>query len=189
MTAMRSLTAAVAAVLAATPALAATGPFFSLGNTDFVVLLAFLLFIAILVYYKVPAMIGRMLDRRADQIRADLNEARALREEAQKLLASYERKQREVSEQAEAIVRHAREEAATAAEFAKADLQAALARRLRAAEDQIASAEAGAVRAVRDRAVQVAIAAAGDAIARSMKPEEAEALISESIRVVEAKLH
>ena len=107
------LTAAL--LLTASPALAASGPFFSLKNTDFVVLLAFIVFIAVLVYFKVPGMIGGMLDRRAEGIQADLDEARSLREEAQTILASYERKQKEVASQAEAIVGHGPEAAAGAA--------------------------------------------------------------------------
>jgi len=83
-------------LLTASPALAASGPFFSLANTDFIVLLAFLLFIGILLYAKVPGRITSMLDARAVQIKAELDEARALRDEAQTILASYERKQREV---------------------------------------------------------------------------------------------
>ena len=70
------------------PALAATGPFFSLNNTDFVVALAFLIFVAVLVYYKIPRTLMGMLDKRAEGIKADLAEARELREEAQTLLAS-----------------------------------------------------------------------------------------------------
>ena len=99
------------ALLAASPAWAAKGPFFSLKNTDFVVLLGLLVFIGILVYFKVPGMIGKMLDSRAEGIESELNEARKLREEAQSLLASYERKQREVQEQAERIVEAAKQEA------------------------------------------------------------------------------
>jgi F-type H+-transporting ATPase subunit b len=179
----------LAAALSAGPALAAKGPFFSLHNTNFVVLLAFLLFIAILVYFKVPRLIGGVLDTRAEQIRAELAEARALRDEAQQLLAGYERKSREVSEQADRIVKHARDEAALAAEEAKAALQSSLAQRLRAAEEQIASAEASAVKEVRDRAVQVAVAAAGDAIAKAMSAAQANDLIEGAIKQVEAKLH
>ena len=93
------LTAASALTVAsAAPALAATGPFFSLGNTDFVVLIAFLIFIGILVYFKVPQLLLGLLDKRAESIRSDLDEARALREEAQTVLAGIERKQKEVQE-------------------------------------------------------------------------------------------
>ena len=96
---MRNL-ATLLALTAATPAFAASGPFFSLGNTDFVVLLAFLLFIGVLVYFKVPGLLAGMLDKRAEGIQSELDEARALREEAQTILASYERKQKDVQEQA-----------------------------------------------------------------------------------------
>ena len=97
----------------------------SLGNTDFVVLIGFLLFLAIIFYFNVPAMLGGMLDKRAEGIKADLDEARALREEAQSLLASYERKSREVADQAERIVAQAKADAEAAAAQARADLPAA----------------------------------------------------------------
>jgi F-type H+-transporting ATPase subunit b len=175
--------------LTAQPALAASGPFFSLGNTDFVVLLAFILFIAVLFYFKVPGMIGGMLDKRADQIKSELDEAKSLREEAQSLLASYERKQKEVQAQADRIVETAKSEAAAAAEQAKIDLKASIERRLAAAEDQIASAEASAVRDVRDSAVTVAVAAAQDVIAGQIKAADANKMIEDAIATVDAKLH
>lgn len=175
--------------LMASPAMAASGPFFSLGNTDFVVLIAFIVFIGVLVYFKVPGMIGGMLDKRADGIEAELEEAKALREEAQSLLASYERKQQEVKDQADRIVAHAKEEAQIAAAQAKEELAKSIVRRLEAAEDQIASAEASALKEVRDRAVSVAVAAAGDVIAKKMTSEDADALIETAISDVQSRLH
>jgi len=189
MSAMRKLTLTVAATLAASPAFAASGPFFSLFNTDFVVLISFLLFIGVLVYLKVPGLLGQKLDERAASIRSDLDEARQLREEAQKVLASYERKQKEAREQAERIVAQAREEAEQAAEDAKEEIRRSIARRLQAAEDQIDSAEARAVRDVRDQAIAVATAAARDVIAKQMSADDADALIDAGIGEVEAKLH
>lgn len=121
-----------------TPAMAASGPFFSLLNTNFVVLLAFILFVAILVYFKVPGILTGLLDKRADGIQSELDEAKALRDEAQTLLSSYKRKQDEMKQQAERIVETARKEAAASAEQAKTDLEASIARRMAAAEEQIA---------------------------------------------------
>ncbi|MDG1169694.1 MAG: F0F1 ATP synthase subunit B [Sulfitobacter sp.] len=183
-----TLTAALTAGFA-TPAMAAKGPFFSLGNTDFVVLLAFILFIAVLYYFKVPGLIGGMLDKRATDIKAELDEARKLREEAQTLLASYERKQKEVQEQADRIVAAAKEEAGAAADQAKVDLEKSVARRLAAAEDQIGSAESAAIKAVRDEAVTIAIAAARDVIAKQMTAADGNSLIDDAISQVETKLH
>ncbi len=176
--------------LAATPAFAASDkPFLSLANTDFVVTIGFLVFIGILVYFKVPALLMGMLDDRAKGIQSDLDEARALREEAQTVLASYERKTREAQEQAEEIVAAAKADAQAAADQARVDLEASVQRRLAAAEDQIESAKAAAIREVRDRAIAVATAAAGEVVAKQMTAAEANALIDTSIETVSAKLH
>jgi F-type H+-transporting ATPase subunit b len=177
------------ALLAATPAWAAKGPFISLGNTDFVVLLAFLLFIAVLIYFKVPSLLVGMLDKRAEGIQSELDEARALREEAQSLLASYERKQREVQDQAARIVAAAKEEATVAAEQARADLEVSLARRIAAAEEQIDNARASAIKDVRDQSVMIAVAVARSVIADQMTTDKAGSLIDAGIKDVEAKLH
>jgi F-type H+-transporting ATPase subunit b len=175
--------------LMASPALAATGPFFSLGNTNFVVLIAFLVFLGVLVYMGVPAKLTGMLDARAAQIKAELEEARALREEAKSVLASYERKQKEVAEQTDRIIATAKDEAAAAAQKAKAELQRSIARRLQAAEEQIASAESAALRQVRERAVALAVSAAGEVLAKQMTAEAASASIDAAIDQVGAKLH
>ena len=185
---MRILTTSLL-TLAATPAFAASGPFFSLKNTDFVVLIAFLIFVGILLYYKVPGTVGKMLDGRADAIKGELDEAKALREEAQSLLASYERKQKEVQEQADRIVESAKEEATRAAEAAKEDIANSIKRRLASAEEQIASAEASAVKEVRDQAIVVAVSAAEDLIAKQMDAKGANSLIDEAIAAVGEKLH
>ena len=163
--------------------------FFSLANTAFVVLLAFLLFLGILIYFKVPGRLMAMLDKRSADIKSDLDEARALREEAQTLLASYERRQGEVKEQADRIVAHAREESRLAAEEAKANLAATIERRVKGAEDQIASARAAAVREVRERAIRVAVTAAAEVVATQMGGERASTLIDQSIETVGARLN
>lgn len=179
----------IPAALMATPAFASSGSFFSLGNTNFIVSISFVLFVALLVYLKVPGMLTGLLDKRAVQIKADLDEARALHEEAKTILASYERKQKEVQEQSDRIVATAREDAMAAAKQAKADLKLAITRRMAAAEDRIASAEASAVREVRERAIAVAIAAATDVLTKQMTAEAAVASIDDAIAQVEAKLH
>ncbi|MGR3499758.1 MAG: F0F1 ATP synthase subunit B [Limimaricola soesokkakensis] len=186
---MKLVLATLALSLAAAPAMAATGPFFSLRNTDFIVLLAFLLFVGVLLYFRVPREVGKLLDKRADGIRAELDEARGLREEAQSLLASYERKQKDVQTQADRIVSNAREEANRSAEQAKIDIAKSIQRRLTAAEEQIQSAQDKAVKEVRDQAVAVAVAAARQVIAEQMTAQRADKMIDESIQTVGAKLH
>lgn len=176
-------------ILTATPAFAAVGSFISLANTDFIVSIAFVVFVGVLVYFKVPGKIAGLLDARAVQIRAELDEARNLRDEARAVLATYDRKQKDVQEQSERIIASARDEAMAAAAQAKADLKASIARRLAAATDQIASAEAAAIRQVREQAVAVAVAAAGDVLAKQMTAEAAAGSIDAAIAQVDAKLH
>jgi F-type H+-transporting ATPase subunit b len=148
---MRIILSIIIASLA-NPVLAASGPFISLSNTNFVVLLAFLLFVGLLIYLKVPGKLNGMLDERAKGIQSELDEARSLREEAQSILAEYERKQKEVQNQADQIVANAKEEAKIAASVAKENLKASIKRRLASAEDQIISAQTAAIKEVKDTA-------------------------------------
>ena len=180
-----------APTLIAAPAFAAGGDygFASFFNTNYVVLIGFILFLAVLFYFNVPAMILKMLDDRAETIRSELDEARNLRDEAQAVLAAYERKSREVAEQSQRIIDHAREEARLAADAAKEDLKQSIARRLKAAEEQITSAEEKATRELRNRAVDVAIAAAAKILADSTTATEANKRIDAAIAEVESRLH
>ncbi len=187
---MRKLIPAAAPLLAAGPAAAAEGkPFFSLYNTDLIVLAAFIIFLGVLVYAKAPGRITGVLDKRRDDIRAELDEARRLRDEALELHASYERKHAEVKDKAARIVESAKEDAQLAAEQTKADIEASIARRLKAADDRIASAEAAAIRSVRDRASAIAVAAAGDVMARSYDDSARDKLIDDAIARAGAQLH
>ncbi|TRD22360.1 ATP F0F1 synthase subunit B [Palleronia caenipelagi] len=181
--------AILALALLPVPAFAASGPFFSLNNTDFVVSLGFLIFVGVLVYMKVPAKITEMLDARAESIKSDLAEARALREEAQSLLASYERKQKEVQEHADRIVAAAREQAQNDKVEAEKELALSVERRVKAAKEQIVQAEEDAKRQVRNRAVEVAVAAARQVLAEQMNAERSGALFDRSIETISQKLH
>ena len=160
-----------------------------LNNTNIVVAIGFAIFIGVLVYYGVPAMLTRKLDERAVRIKAELDEARALRDEAQTLLAGYERRQKEVKTQAADIVTAARAEAEKAAVAAKEEIRRSVARRMQTAAEQITAAEQAAVRQIKDRAVTVAIAAAGDVLRARIKAEDANRLIDSAISEVGAKLH
>ena len=173
----------------ASPVLAASGPFFYHSNTDFVVLISFILFGLVLVYLKVPSMLGKMLDQRAASIKTELDEARALREEAQTILASYERKQKEVSEQAARIVEDAKNEAKAAAAQAKIGLEKSVQRRMSAAEEKIASAQASAEREVRDAAINVAVAATREILSSQMSSDIADKLTENAISEVQTKFH
>jgi len=160
-----------------------------LATPELWVLVSFVLFLALLVYYKIPNRLVKALDDRADRIRADLDEARRLREEAQQILADYQRKQREAEKEVEDIIAMARREAQFYADESSKALNESLQRRMKLAEEKIARAEEQAVLEIRSKSVDAAIAAAGTLIARELKGKSAESLVEKSIRDVSAKLN
>ena len=143
---------------------------------------AFVLFVGILVYLKVPGMLTGALDERAKKISDDLDQARELREEAQVLLATYQRKQRDALKEAEEIIAHAKEEAMREAEQAEKKLEEAIARRQQAALNKIALAEAQAENEVRDTAIEIAVAAATAVVAQQVRGDRADALVDTAIQ-------
>jgi F-type H+-transporting ATPase subunit b len=160
-----------------------------LGMAEFWVAIAFVAFILILLYYKVPGLIAKALDDRAAAIRKELDEARRLREEAQALLADYQKKHRNAGQEAEAIVEQARREAETFASETRRSLAESIERRRRQAEEKIARAEAQAVEDVRAAAVDMAIAAAEKILREKAAGAGGAALIDESIRSIKTRLN
>ena len=157
-------------------------------DPEFWVLVAFIIAVA-LVWKKAKVAIAGALDERAAKIRAELDEAQRLREEAQSTLALYQRKQRDALKEAEEIVSHARAEAERLAAQAQRDLEAALKRREALAGEKIAQAEQKALAEVRGTAVDVAIAAARKLIAEELAPDKRNALIDDAIAVLPQRLH
>ena len=159
-----------------------------LQDPTFWVAIAFVIAAAIL-WRPGGRMILSGLDKRSARIRDELDEARRLREEAQELLASYERKQREADREAEGIIAHAREEAERLARRAAADLESQLGRRRQMALDRIAQAEADAVREVRGAAVELALKATRRLLAEKIDETQQSRLVDDAIAEVERRLH
>jgi F-type H+-transporting ATPase subunit b len=160
-----------------------------LATPEFWVAISFVGFVALIIYFGAPKMIAKALDDRADRIRAELEEARRLREEAQNLLAEYQRKQRDAEAEADAIVTQARHEAELFAADARTKLKESLQRRMKLAEDKIAQAEAQAIHDVRARAADVAVAAAERLIASELSKDKARGLIDNGIKGLASKLN
>jgi F-type H+-transporting ATPase subunit b len=158
-----------------------------LHDHHFWVLISMAIFVA-LVWKPASRTITGALDERAARIRADLDEARRLREEAERLLAEYRRKEREATADAEAIVAHAKEEAERIATQSARDLEHALQRRQLLAEERIAQAETKAVEEIRAVAVDVAIAAARDVIAAQTDEQRGGALLDAAIAALPQRL-
>lgn len=162
---------------------------FSPDNPLFWVLISFVLFFALVIYYKVPALVGKMLDDRADAIRKELDEARKLREDAQALLADYQRKAREADTEARSIIEQAKKEAETLAAESRKTLAESIERRGKLAEEKIARAEAQAVAEVRASAVDTALVAAQELLKARTAGAVADSLISQSIKDLNGKLN
>ena len=160
-----------------------------LATPEFWVLVSFVLFIGLLLYLGVPGKVAAMLDERAARISIELEQARKLREEAQGLLADYERKRRDAEKEAEAIIAQAREEAEAFAVETRQKLTETVERRGRMAEEKIAQAEAQAVKEVRAAAAELAIAAATRIIADEVRGAKADQLVETSIANLKDKLH
>ena len=150
---------------------------------------ALVVFIGLLIYLKVPAMITSALDARSEKIRSELDDARRLREEAQTLLAEYQRRRGEAEQEAEAIVTQARREADALTADARARMEDYVTRRTKAVEQRIAQAEAQAIAEVRSRAVDVAAAAASRILAERTQGPEGDRLVQRSIEAVRSNLN
>lgn len=159
-----------------------------LQNPTFWVLVASVIFV-IAVYRPASKVIFAALDDRAAKIKAELEEAQRLREEAQATLAHYQRKQREALKEAEDLVAHAREEAERLHQHAMADLEASLKRRETQALDTIAQAEATALAEVRTLMVDIAIAASRNLLTEGLDDKKMSKLVDEAIADLPQRLH
>ena len=162
------------------------GEFFS--NPENWAALGFVVFIA-LVGKRAWTFLTAWLDGRSAEIRARLDEAVKLREEAQALLASYERKQREAEKDAGDIVAQARNEAVRMAAEAAEALEVSVRRRTELAMERIARAEAKALKEVRETAIDIAVRGAERLIAAELDEKKAEAMIDEAIKDLGKRLH
>lgn len=139
------------------------------------------LFLAFIAYKGAFKALGSALDARADGIKTELEEARRLREEAQALLASYQRKQKEAEEQAESIVAQARKDAELMAAQSRKALTERLERRTAQAESKIETAEAQAMAQVKSKAADMALEAAESLLRSKLSAAEKSSLIKDGI--------
>ncbi len=158
-------------------------------DASFWALVGLIIFLGLLVYLKVPGLITKSLDDRSHNIRNELDEARKLREEAQELLAEYQRKRREAEKEAGDIVAAAQREAEVLAAEARQKTEEFVARRTAMAEQKIAQAEAQALTDVKASAVDMAVAAAEAIVAGKATGKTADKLIADGIAEVKAKLN
>ncbi|MCE7797014.1 F0F1 ATP synthase subunit B [Sphingobium sufflavum] len=151
-----------------------------------IVSLAMLVFLIILVWKKVPAVITGVLDQRIADIRKHLDEAATLRKEAETLKAEYQEKMAAIVRDADALRARAADDAAQAVEDAKAHAAELIGRRQKMAEDKIAAAERAAIADIRDRTVKAATAAAATLIAQNHGAAADAAMVDQAISKIGA---
>lgn len=183
---MAAAWAATAAAAAEAGAEHAAEPFYL--EAEFWVFVAFVIFVG-LVGRTAYRVVVAALDDRAQRIRDQVDEATRLAEEAQQLLATYERKQRDAAAEAETVVEMARREADRLSDQAAKDLERSLQRREQLAFDRIAQAEAAAIAEVRNRATEIALEATRRLVVQRVSGKRADALIDAAIDELPKRLN
>jgi F-type H+-transporting ATPase subunit b len=162
---------------------------YTIASTEFWEWLGLLTVVAIVLYQRVPAFIAAALDKRAQEIAGELDQAQRLREEAETLLIDYRQKVEHAQAEADNILVQSRAEAEAFKTEAQAQLKAQLERRAKQAKDRIAQAEANAIAEIRGLAADAAAAAAGKLIAARLDAAKGDALVSESISQLSSNLN
>ncbi|MFO1088465.1 MAG: ATP F0F1 synthase subunit B [Hyphomicrobiales bacterium] len=152
-------------------------------------LIALIIFLGIVLYAGGHKTVAKSLDDRARRIRDELDEARRLREEAQALLAEYERKRQDAQKEASAIIERAKADAQLFAEDARRKMTETVERRTKMAEEKIGQAEAQAVKEVRSAATDRAIAAASQIIGDQMKGKAGDRLVEDAVAGIKSRLN
>jgi F-type H+-transporting ATPase subunit b len=153
------------------------------------VAIAFLILMGVFIYVGVPRTVLKALDNRSARIKAELDEARRLKEEAAKLLAEYKARQASAEREAQDIIALARAEAERIAAEAKTKMEDFVVRRTKTAESKIALAEAQALADVRAAAADAAVTAASTILSQSVKGPVADDLLAKGSAEVRKKLN
>ena len=156
---------------------------------EFWVAIAFVILMGVFAYFGIHRTVLKTLDHRSDRIKAELDDARRLKEEAAKLLAQYKARHASAEREAQDIIASAKAEAERIASEAKTKMEDFVARRTRTAESKIALAEAQALADVRAAAADAAVTAASTILSQSVKGQIADDLLAKGIAEVREKLN
>ncbi len=167
---------------------ASDAPPFSLANTDFVVAISFFIFIGVLVYFKVPRIIVNLLDKRANTIRKEIDDANKLLEEAKSLLAKSEREHKDNILKAKEIISSAENTSKMLLEDSKSDIKLLVSRKLDMAKKQIEANEKKVLNSVRDEIIDLAFKLAEDDINKRLDKNTSNQVTKESINEIGSKL-
>ncbi len=156
---------------------------------EFWVAVAFVILMSVFAYLGIHRTVLKALDHRSERIKAELDDARRLKEDAAKLLAEYRTRRATAEREAQDIIASAKAEAERIAADAKTKMEDFVARRTKTAESKIALAEAQALADVRAAAADAAVTAASTILSRTVKGPIAEDLLAQGITEVREKLN
>ena len=163
---------------------ASDAPPFSLKNTDFVVAIAFFIFIGVLIYFKVPKIIINLLDKRANTIRGEIEEASRLLEDAKSILAKSEREHKNNILKAEELLKSAETTSRRLLEDSKSEIKNAVARKLDQAKKQIETNEKNVLNKIRSEIIESAFETAEEIIKKKIDKDKSDKIIAESIKEI-----
>src|SRR5437588_6160850 len=156
---------------------------------EFWVAVAFIILIGAFAYLGVHRTVLTTLDHRRDRIKAELDDARRLKDEAATVLEQYKARRASAEREAEEIITGARADAERIASEARTKMEDFVTRRTKTAESKIALAEARALADVRAAAADAAVTAASTILSQSVKGTVADDLLAKGIAEVRQKLN
>ena len=160
----------------------------SLDNTDFVVLISFLIFVGVLIYFKVPSIVGAFLDKRSNDIQSEIEKASEILEEAKKILSSIEADHKRTSETIGQMVETARSRAGEEEEKAKKNIEELMKNKLISAEGQVMSNERKILDEIEDRAIDLSIEKVKVKLSQSLSSSDYDNQFNASIQSIEKGL-
>ena len=160
----------------------------SLDNTDFVVLISFLIFVGVLIYFKVPSIVGAFLDKRSNDIQSEIEKAGEILEEAKKILSSIEADHIKTSETIGQMVETARSRAGEEEEKAKKNIEELMKNKLISAEGQVMSNERKILDEIEDRAIDLSIEKVKVKLSQSLSSSDYDNQFDSSIQSIEKGL-
>ena len=160
----------------------------SLNNTDFVVLISFLIFVGVLIYFKVPSIIAKFLDERSDGIKNEIERASEILEEAKQVLSSIEADHIRTTETIEQMVTNAKDRARDEEEKAKKNIEELMKSKLISAEGQVKSSERKIIEEIEQRAIDLSVEKVRVKLSKSLSADDYERYFTSSIKSVEKGL-
>ena len=160
----------------------------SLDNTDFVVLISFLIFVGVLVYFKVPAIVASFLDKRSADIQNEIDKASEILEEAKEILSTIEADHKRTSEIIEQMVMTAKDRAGEEEEKAKKQIEELMKSKLISAEGQVKSNERKILEEIEARAIDLSIEKVRAKLSKSLSGNDYDKYFNASIQSIEKGL-